>query len=265
MGARNAGTLRGLLRDHAGDPLARATLTLVDRHGRQKYLTRSHEDGTYTLPEPEPGAYLLVVSAEGHRPRAVHVTVGEEAVCADIALTGIGGLRGTVRDVQGTPVAGAGVTVTAADGEVVTSAKTGPDGGYAITDLHAGTFTVRVQAPGHRPHAQEVDTGRAGAPTHDVTLVPAAGAAGAVRHERTGRPVADARVTLLDARGQVVASTTTTADGTYTLDDLAPGVYTVVAAGFPPVSTEVALGSGGEHQLDLHVAHDADAAGGQSS
>jgi MFS family permease len=265
VGARNAGTLRGLVRDQAGDPLARATLTLVDQHGRQKHLARSHEDGTYTLPEPEPGAYLLVVSAEAHRPRAVHVTVGEEAVCTDITLTGIGGLRGTVRDVDGIPVAGATVTVTGADGDVVTSAKTGPDGGYAITDLHAGTFTVRVQAPGHRPHVQEVDTGRAGAPTHDVTLVPAAGAGGAVRHEHTGRPVADARVTLLDARGQVVASTTTTADGTYALDDLAPGVYTVVAAGFPPVSAEVTLGSGGAHQLDLHVDHDADAAGGQSS
>ncbi|MEU0598503.1 carboxypeptidase-like regulatory domain-containing protein [Streptomyces sp. NPDC006393] len=168
---RSCGPLRGRVRDGTGRPLAHATLTLVDHRGHQRDLARSAEDGTYTLAEPEPGAYTLVVSAEGHRPRAERIVAGSGPVFSEVTLAGAGGVHGTVR------------------------------------------------------------------------------------HEHTGRPVPDARVTLLNERGDVVASATTATDGTYTLRNLAPGAYTVVATGYPPVAAEVALGDGGAHRVDLQVGH----------
>ena len=56
-------------------------------------------------------------------------------------------LRGTVTDPSGANVPGASVTVTGPGGlaRVVT---TGNDGGYAISGLPPGTYTIRISAPG---------------------------------------------------------------------------------------------------------------------
>lgn len=48
-----------------------------------------------------------------------------------------------------------------------------------------------------------------------------------------GRPVEDARVTLLDAAGHVVDTLTTGPDGTFRFVDPSSGGYTVIAAGYP--------------------------------
>lgn len=45
-----------------------------------------------------------------------------------------------------------------------------------------------------------------------------------------GRPLGDARVTLLDAAGDVVATTTTGYDGAYAFSDLDGGPFTLIAA-----------------------------------
>ncbi|MFD3604383.1 MFS transporter [Streptomyces sp. NPDC058656] len=89
--------LRGRVRGSAGEPLAHATLTLVDRYGHQKDIVRSGQDGTYELTSAEPGSHMLVVSAKGHEPRAVQVTTGAEPVLSDLALTAVCGVQGTVR------------------------------------------------------------------------------------------------------------------------------------------------------------------------
>ncbi len=49
-------------------------------------------------------------------------------------------------------------------------------------------------------------------------------------------PLADARVTLIDAAGNVVATATTGEDGAYAFTDLDAGEYTVIATGYPPVA-----------------------------
>uniref|UniRef100_UPI003594226A carboxypeptidase-like regulatory domain-containing protein n=1 Tax=Streptomyces phaeochromogenes TaxID=1923 RepID=UPI003594226A len=89
--------LRGTVRDSAGEPLPHATLTLVDRYGRQKAIARSGQDGTYELASAEPGPHMLVVSATGHEPRAIQVTTGAEPALSDLALTTVCGVEGTER------------------------------------------------------------------------------------------------------------------------------------------------------------------------
>ena len=70
-----------------------------------------------------------------------------------------------------------------------------------------------------------------------------------------GRLVEDARVTLLDAAGNVVDSVTTGADGQFRFVDLAAGEYTVIAAGYPPVATVLQVAGGGRTERDLQLGH----------
>ncbi len=65
-------------------------------------------------------------------------------------------------------------------------------------------------------------------------------------------PLGDARVTLLDAAGNVVATATTGADGAYAFSDLDGGPYTVIAAGCPPGAAAVTvLGDIDDHDIEL--------------
>jgi hypothetical protein len=56
---------------------------------------------------------------------------------------------------------------------------------------------------------------------------------------RDRSPVRDASITLVDANGEVVTTTTTGDDGDYLLDNLGSGHYTLTAAGYAPVAVGV--------------------------
>ncbi|WP_262505184.1 MFS transporter [Streptomyces sp. TRM68367] len=95
--ATSSGTapaLVGRVTDPSERPLARAALTLVDQRGHQTARARTREDGTGTLPLPQPGTYLLVVSAEGHQPRAVGLTIGDQPAFCEVTLAGATGPQG---------------------------------------------------------------------------------------------------------------------------------------------------------------------------
>ncbi|RRQ75842.1 MFS transporter [Streptomyces griseofuscus] len=169
--APSTGVLRGRVHDSAGRPIARASLTLVDRSGRQRALASTGADGTYELTTRETSSYTLVVSATGHHPRAVQLDADAGPVVPDVTLAGLGSVNGTVR------------------------------------------------------------------------------------HEHTGEPVPDAQITLLSSSGEVVASAATNPDGTYTLQNLAPGAYTVVTSGYGPVLANVTLDEGNSRVVDLEVGH----------
>jgi MFS family permease len=252
----SSGSVHGLVgrvEGAGGRPVGGATLTLVDERGRQTARARTREDGTYGLPQPPPGSYVLVVSAEGHQPGAVDLTVGERPLSRTVTLKDATGLHGTVREADNVPVSGATVVVLDGHGEVLATTTTGADGHYDLPGPLRGACTLQVSAHGHRPAAVPVDPDGGGPVRQDVILHLAATLAGTVRHAGTGRPVADARVTLLDAAGALVASARTADDGTYTLTDLTPGAYTLVAGGHPPASATVTLDSADTPSVDLDL------------
>ncbi|MFE9739008.1 MFS transporter [Streptomyces sp. NPDC006477] len=245
----------GTVQHHDGSRVPRAALTLIDVQGRQVGRGASGEDGRYALSVPGGGAYVLIAAAGGHQPQAVSVTVGDRPIELDVVLGGAGRLAGGVVTADGTPVRDAAVTLTDVRGEVVASTRSGRDGGYVITELVAGEYTLAASAPAFRPAALPVSVQASRETRQDIELAGGAVLRGTVR-AGGGGPVEDARVTLLDAAGNVVDTLTTGADGTFRFVDLSSGEYTVIAAGYPPVATVLQMAGGGRTERDLQLGHE---------
>ncbi|MFB7574407.1 MFS transporter [Streptomyces sp. NPDC093064] len=245
----------GTVQHPDGTVVPRAALTLIDVAGQQIGRGASGDDGRYALSTPGTGSYVLIAAAGGHQPQAVSVTVGERPVELDVVLGGAGRLTGTVRTADGSPVRDATVTLANVHGEVVASTRSGREGGYAITELVAGEYTLAASAPAFRPAALPVSVQAARETRQDVELAGGAVLRGTVRASG-GRPVEDARVTLLDAAGNVVDTLTTGPDGTFRFVDLSSGEYTVIAAGYPPVATVLQVAGGGRTERDLQLGHE---------
>ncbi|MEU7337379.1 MFS transporter [Streptomyces sp. NPDC007074] len=245
----------GTVQHPDGTVVPRAALTLIDIAGQQIGRGASGEDGRYALSTPGSGSYVLIAAAGGHQPQAVSVTVGERPVELDVVLGGAGRLAGSVLTADGTPVRDATVTLTNVHGEVVATTRSGREGGYVITELVAGEYTLAGSAPAFRPAALPVSVQASRETRQDVELAGGAVLRGTVR-AGGGRPVEDARVTLLDAAGNVVDTLTTGADGTFRFVDLSSGEYTVIAAGYPPVATVLQVAGGGRTERDLQLGHE---------
>ncbi|MFD5098647.1 MFS transporter [Streptomyces albidochromogenes] len=248
-------TLHGTVRTAEGTAVPHAAVTLISLAGRQ--LGRAvAQDGRYALDAPAAGSYVLIASADGFQPQASTVVVADEPVAYDILLSGTSGLTGTVRaDDGGLPVEDAMVVVTDVRGDVLATGKSAARGEFVFGELIPGTVTVAVNAAGYRPAALPVEIGGQGVTRIEVALRSGALVQGTVRGGAGRRPLPEARVTLMDAAGNVVATSTTGDDGAYAFADLDAGEYTVVATGYPPVAGALTVTGRGVDGHDIELAH----------
>jgi protocatechuate 3,4-dioxygenase beta subunit len=248
--------VRGTVRDGDGSPVGQAVVTLIDVAGRQLGRTVSDEDGHYAVEVPVGGTYVLIGSAGARQPQAATVVVGDTPLEFDVTLSGAAGLTGSVLDAEGgNALPGALVVATDFKGEVVAKASADEDGGFSFGDLVPGSYTLAVSAEGHRPTALPVEVANGTPNWYEVQLAPGARITGTVR-TADGRPLDDARVTLLDPAGNVVGTATTGTDGEYGFTDLNGGDYTVIASGYAPVATPLRLEAEGQEDFDIDLSHD---------
>ncbi|MFI5658359.1 DHA2 family efflux MFS transporter permease subunit [Streptomyces sp. NPDC051684] len=251
--------VHGRILDGQGAPLSGAVVTLIDRGGAQIGRGAAASDGSYAVSAPsgDGEGYVLVGSAPGRDPRVATLALRADGpVSFDLVLSGDGGLYGTVRsESDSAPVVGALVVTTDERGETVGSALTDPDGGYSLPQLPPGAYTFTASAEGFQPYAGQAQVAGGTATRQDALLRSAATLTGTVRGT-DGSPVNDARVTLLDQAGNVVAVHTTGDDGAYAFAGLSGATYTVIASGYPPVSKPVTVaGSGNPGDLDVALGH----------
>lgn len=248
--------VHGVVRGAEGAPVTRAAVTLISLGGRQLGRSVARPDGGYTLDAPGSGSYVLIASADGFQPQASTVVVGEEPLAFDILLSGTSGLAGTVKaDGSGAPVDGAMVIVTDVRGDVLATGSSGPTGEFTFGELVPGSVTVAVNAAGYRPLALPVEIGGQGVSRVEAVLRSGALVQGVVRAGSARSPLADARVTLIDAAGNVVATATTGEDGAYAFTDLDAGEYAVIATGYPPVAGSLTVSGPGVDGHDIELAH----------
>jgi uncharacterized protein YfaS (alpha-2-macroglobulin family) len=198
---------------------------------------------------------VLIASAGAHQPQASVVSVNGSPVAVDVVLTGTSSLAGVVTVAgKGTPVPGALATLADERGDVVGARATDDSGSYLFDELVAGNYTLVISAEGYRPVATGVAVPGTGQHRQDIQLAGGSRLRG-VATVGDGRAVPDARITLLDRAGNVVAMTTTDESGEYAFSDLPEGDYTVIASGYPPVASTLRM-VGGEHgQHDVRLGH----------
>ncbi|WP_433602507.1 MFS transporter [Nocardia sp. CA-135953] len=248
------GALGGRVHREDGRPVPGAVLTLIDHGGRQVARASSAADGGYAITAPETGGHVLIVSAMGHQPAAVNVSVGQRHQHLDVTLLGSGELSGVVRSAgHGVPLAGATVTLTDLRGEVVGAAVTGGDGSYVCHGVASGAYTLVAVAEHMRPSAATLTVPDSGVLRHDIELAAMAVLSGSAWAD--GGRVPDVLVSVLDAAGEVTATARTDENGHYVVTDLLEGQYTVVARGYPPVTGQVTV-SGGEVAYDVRLGYE---------
>ncbi|MER6179039.1 MFS transporter [Streptomyces sp. NPDC001652] len=246
--------VRGHVRGAESAPVPQAAVTLISLAGRQLGRSVTQPDGSYGVDAPGVGSYVLIASADGFQPQASTVVVNGEPVAYDILLSGTSGLSGVVRATDSAlPVKDAMVIVTDVRGDLLATGTTGEQGEFGFAELVPGAVTIAVNAAGYRPRALPVEVGGTGVTRIEVELESGAQLQGVVRAPHG--PLADARVTLVDAAGNVVGTATTGSDGAYAFTDLDGGDYTVIATGYPPVATALTVGGRGTDGHDIELAH----------
>ncbi|MET8247510.1 MFS transporter [Streptomyces sp. NPDC005202] len=253
-GAGGGIPVRGFVRGAESAPVPQAAVTLISLAGRQLGRSVAQADGAYAVDAPGAGSYVLIASADGYQPQASTIVVNGEPVSYDILLSGTSGLAGVVKAAEtGLPVKDAMVIVTDVRGDLLATGTTGEQGEFSFAELVPGAVTVAVNADGYRPRALPVEVSGTGVTRVEVDLDAGAQLQGVVRAPHG--PLADARVTLVDAAGNVVGTATTGADGAYAFTDLNSGEYTVIATGYPPVATALTVTGRGVDDHDIELAH----------
>lgn len=80
--------ISGSVRGQDRVALLGAPVTLIDTEGRKVAEVRTGPEGSYLLPVPTAGSYLLVASAIGHRPIGLRITALDRPVEQEIVLSG---------------------------------------------------------------------------------------------------------------------------------------------------------------------------------
>ncbi|MGX1971403.1 MFS transporter [Streptomyces kronopolitis] len=253
-GAERAAGFHGRVADASGAPVPGASVTLIDRQGRQAGVTTVGADGRYALDAPTAGTYVLTAAAPGHTPHAASATShGAQARHrVDLILTATGRLHGTLSGgPDGNALDGGSIVVTDARGEVVARTVSDAEGSWEVTQLPPGAYTLVLGAPGHRPQARALELSGSAPERQDARLQPAATVRGTVRGPG-GRPLADAAVTLVED-GTVAGHTVTGPDGVFAFAELSGSHYTLTAAGYPPHAAPISLAGGADESLDLEL------------
>ncbi len=263
----------GIVVDEAGRPVAGARIKASPKDGPRAYRTavawgsggfaRSAASGRFKLASLAAGvAYELRAEREGFAPSRAEMPARQRGVPApDLRIVLHPGRTafGMVIDGRRRPVAGAAVSLQptlpadllararALRNPEQIPATTGASGRFEVKHLPAGAFDLTVRARGFAPitvPALAIPEGKGTTDLGTVQLAPG-GAVHGVVVDPQGEPIADAEVRAAGAdrdgmslRGgrpgdAGTASAVTADDGSFTLEDLAPGVALDVTATHP--------------------------------
>jgi uncharacterized GH25 family protein len=252
--------VEGRVLSPAGRPVAGADVeVLAAEEGRRFFMmpvsAQTDGDGRYRLEGVAPGARTVQASHESYRSavRDLEVRPGENTL--DISLEGGSEVRGRVVDEGGAPVPGARVSLR----EGVRSwdlpgGVSGADGGFTLEGVADGTYRLLGEKDGFArdEDGQEVVVAGSSVGGLEIKL----GRGGAVVGQLLGLDFTELSQVQIRAGGGMWGRTgTVRPDGTYRVENLAPGKRRIVATlpgGTRQADGEVELEPGvSETRLDL--------------
>lgn len=228
----NPGAIAGQVTDAVTtDPIAGAIIKVYS--GQILVSTAlSDPNGDYQIPNLSPGNYILTASKATYQTQAkgATVTAGTTTIIDFALVAPPGAIAGTVTDAVTTnPIVGARVSVFSGQA-FIAGALTDVNGNYTIPDLAPGQYTVIASAGTNYQTAAQGATVVGGMTTTvDFALQPNPGKiSGTITNEVNGTPIPGASILVLQ-NFTIIGSTLTDANGNYSINDLAPGNYTVIA------------------------------------
>ena len=268
------GKITGQLVDGSGNPIAGEDVEAIAASGEQFFDPATAADGTYSISGLPSGTYKLEFfgnssfvseyfggTESSATATPVSVTQGQTTANVNAAIPGAaagGRISGTVAG-PGGPLTGASVTLYDSAGHPLdlptSTVTTDQDGTYRTPALLPGSYKVKFTSNSGNLGFQYYNLQTtltaatavgvsAGATTPGINGTLSAGGSigGTVTDAISHLPVTGITVDLLSAGGEVLGSTTTAADGTYTLTGIpAGGAYHVE---FDPSGVTIKGGDG---------------------
>ena len=226
-------------------------------------VRRTVTGGAYSISGLPAGSYALTYNATGasfdlsgtyvhgggltydYGSATRYAVTGGAATTASFSVPGVGGIGGTVTDINRNALSGVSVYVYDVAGNIIpASAKTAVDGTYTVADVLPGNYEVEFAGLaasnlaatyyGAASLAQSTRvTVSSGVTTPSIngTLTAGATISGTVTAAQGGAALGGLTVEVLDAQGNVMARTITNPDGTYVLTDVAAGTWYLEFAG----------------------------------
>lgn len=232
------------------NPIVGARVNAMGGHHQRGGYAITNENGEYLIENLQPGSYQVSAMAHGylakHYPEPVAVVAGQTTPDINFALAPLpppplpGGISGVVTDsATGNPIVGARVNAMGGHHQRGGYAITNQNGEYTIANLRPGSYTVKASAAGYTPKVYpEPVVVLEGQITPNINFAlalfvpPQPGSiSGIVTDSTTGNPIAGATVMAMQTGrhhshgGHAV----TGPDGTYTIENLMPGEYRVMA------------------------------------
>ena len=260
------------------------------------YGALTNGEGKFTIAPLPPGKYFVWVERVGFvapanlpsGPNMVTLAAGDRKEDLKLKLTPTGAITGRILDAEGEPIPGADVRAEGPRGSY--QASSDEQGRYRIGGLNPGKYRIRA-APKQQPFGAEIRTdgsrevhyattyypdSTARSSARPIEVAPAAQLSGVdirlvstpavlVSGRVIGMPAGNMRAAILTMRDGEMSGggsgNTVKADGTFTISNLDPGKYTLIADAFgagpqrrlqsAPVDIEVA-GMNIEH-LELRM------------